>query len=105
MRSRGLIPNGADRRSLGEGGEGAVRANPDPDIDTSGNRGLHGFPAALCGENFEGYPVLLEDPGLLSEWRRLIFPIRRCARGKLEQIIRTSMLRKEQCDGASQEQE
>jgi hypothetical protein len=49
--------------------------------------------------------VLLEDPGLLSEWRRLIFPIRRCARGKLEQIIRTSMLRKEQCDGASPEQE
>jgi hypothetical protein len=49
--------------------------------------------------------VLLEDPGLLSERRRLIFPIRRCARGKLEQIIGAGMLRKEQCGPASQEQE
>jgi hypothetical protein len=101
MRARGLVPNGADRRSLGKGSEGAVGANPDPDIDTCGNRGLHGFPAALCGENFEGYPVLLEDPGLLSERRRLIFPIRRCARGKLEQIVGAGTLRKQQCDRAS----
>jgi hypothetical protein len=41
MRARGPVPNGADRRSPANA---AKARNPDPDIDASGNRGLHGFP-------------------------------------------------------------
>ena len=80
----------AHRRALGKGAHHAGCADARADIRTARNHRLNGLAGALRAGIFKHQAVLLEDAGILTERRRLVFPVVDLPDDDLERVLGAS---------------